>query len=382
MKKLQAPNPFFLDASGDALDAGYVFVGTAGANAETNQLTVYWDEAGTQPAAQPLRTANGYIVNGVTRARVFVNADDFSVLVKNRHGVVIDTVLSGDESQISSAMSDVVGASTKDAARVLLGAAKAGANSDITSLSALSSVPTVVSSLVASAVAAFPRQNRLINPAFTINQRNTVAGTISAGSFFRDRWKAGASGCTVSITGSVLTIASGSVVQVVEGDMWSPTSTYVMTWTGTATARFNGGSYVASPLVISGVTAGANLTIEFSTGTLSFPMLVDGSTAVAYQARDKTTEEMLCFRYFWAPALSYYVQGYGAAAGQTMYDKIIFPVPMRAAPSISAAWVSGENASAGAFTALGRFGALSSITSDSGAGFRAIVNWNSFSIEL
>jgi hypothetical protein len=90
MKKLQAPNPFFLDASGDALDAGYVFVGTAGANAETNQLTVYWDEAGTQPAAQPLRTSNGYIVNGVTRARVFVDADDFSMIVKNRHGVVVD----------------------------------------------------------------------------------------------------------------------------------------------------------------------------------------------------------------------------------------------------------------------------------------------------
>ncbi len=94
MKKLQAPNPFFLDANGDALDAGYVFVGTAGANAETNQLTVYWDEAGTQPAAQPLRTANGYIVNGVTRARVFVNASDFSVLVKNKSGAVIDSASS------------------------------------------------------------------------------------------------------------------------------------------------------------------------------------------------------------------------------------------------------------------------------------------------
>ena len=145
MKKLQAPNPFFLDANGDALDAGYVFVGTAGANAETNQITVYWDEAGTQPAAQPLRTANGYIVNGVTRARAFVNADDFSMIVKNRHGVVIDSASTIDDSIISAAMSPVVSATTLAAARTAMQAAQSGANNDITSLTALSSVPSVIS---------------------------------------------------------------------------------------------------------------------------------------------------------------------------------------------------------------------------------------------
>jgi Phage Tail Collar Domain len=144
MKKLQAPNPFFLDANGDSLDAGYVFVGTAGANAETNQLTVYWDEAGTQPAAQPLRTSNGYIVNGVTRARAFVNADDFSMIVKNRHGVVVDSSLTNEETMISGAMAPVVSATTLALARTDMGVAASGANNDITSLGALATIPTVI----------------------------------------------------------------------------------------------------------------------------------------------------------------------------------------------------------------------------------------------
>ncbi len=144
MKKLQAPNPFFLDANGDALDAGYVFVGTAGANAETNPITVYWDEAGTQPAAQPLRTANGYIVNGVTRARAFVDADDFSMIVKNRHGVVVDSSLTNEETIISGAMAPVVSATTLALARTAMGVAASGANNDITSLGALATIPTVI----------------------------------------------------------------------------------------------------------------------------------------------------------------------------------------------------------------------------------------------
>ncbi len=151
MKKLQAPNPFFLDANGDALNAGYVFVGTAGANAETNQITVYWDEAGTQPAAQPLRTANGYIVNGASRARAFVNADDFSMIVKNRHGVVIDytdTQVGLDWNSISTAMTPVVQSENLDDARAEMGAAKSGVNNDITALNSLSAVPTVVSEAI------------------------------------------------------------------------------------------------------------------------------------------------------------------------------------------------------------------------------------------
>jgi Chaperone of endosialidase/Catalytic domain of bacteriophage endosialidase len=96
MKTIQAPFPLFLDRRGDPLDAGQIYIGTVNTNAQTNPISVYWDEAATQPAAQPLRTSMGYIVNGVTRARAYVNADDFSVLVKDKAGTVVDSVMSAE----------------------------------------------------------------------------------------------------------------------------------------------------------------------------------------------------------------------------------------------------------------------------------------------
>ena len=43
---------------------------------------------------------------------------------------------------------------------------------------------------------------------------------------------------------------------------------YTLSWTGTAQGRVGAGSYAASPVTVTGITAGANTTIEFNTGTL------------------------------------------------------------------------------------------------------------------
>lgn len=94
MKQIIAPFPLFLDRAGDPLDAGYVYIGTANQNPEVSQIPVYWDEAGTQPAAQPLRTAGGLIVNGVTPARVYVGAVDYSMTAKDKNNVPVLSVLS------------------------------------------------------------------------------------------------------------------------------------------------------------------------------------------------------------------------------------------------------------------------------------------------
>lgn len=85
MLATEAPFPFLVDLDGDPLDAGYVYFGTASQNPETSPVTVYWDAAGTQPAAQPLRTRNGYIVRTGTPALVYVSAD-YSVTVKDARG--------------------------------------------------------------------------------------------------------------------------------------------------------------------------------------------------------------------------------------------------------------------------------------------------------
>lgn len=84
MQSIQSPLPQFFDLDGSALDAGYVYIGTAGANPETTQIAVFWDAAGTQPAAQPLRTVGGYVARDGTPSQAFYNATDFSITVRDR----------------------------------------------------------------------------------------------------------------------------------------------------------------------------------------------------------------------------------------------------------------------------------------------------------
>lgn len=97
---LNITNPFpqFFDKDGSPLNNGYVYIGAIGDNPETNPIVVYWDEAKTQPAAQPFRTSNGYIVRGSTVSNVYTG-DNFSITARNRNGELIfysesNTVLS------------------------------------------------------------------------------------------------------------------------------------------------------------------------------------------------------------------------------------------------------------------------------------------------
>lgn len=86
---LSSPFPIFTDIDGDPLDNGYIYVGTAGLNAETNPIQAYWDAALTVPAAQPIRTLNGYPSRSGSPARIYVNVDDCSTLVKNKNGSLV-----------------------------------------------------------------------------------------------------------------------------------------------------------------------------------------------------------------------------------------------------------------------------------------------------
>lgn len=82
------PIPQFFDKDGDPLDNGYLYFGLANQNPVTSPQTVYWDADETIPAAQPIRTLNGYPVRSGTPAIVYV-PNDFSLLVKNRRGQVV-----------------------------------------------------------------------------------------------------------------------------------------------------------------------------------------------------------------------------------------------------------------------------------------------------
>jgi hypothetical protein len=64
---------------------------------------VYWDEALTQPAVQPIRTAGGYPVNAGTPARLYT-ASSYSILVQDRNGITVYSAQSETALSSSDAM--------------------------------------------------------------------------------------------------------------------------------------------------------------------------------------------------------------------------------------------------------------------------------------
>lgn len=96
-QSLASPFTIFTDIDGDPLESGYIYVGIAGLNAETNPISVYWDAALTVPATQPIRTLNGYPSHNGTPAVVYIDEDDASVIVKNKNGSLVFSILTQTE---------------------------------------------------------------------------------------------------------------------------------------------------------------------------------------------------------------------------------------------------------------------------------------------
>ena len=85
-----SPYPMFFDAAGKPLADGSLYFGTVNLNPETNPITVYWDLAGTQPAAQPVKTHNGYPVRNGTPAVIYSSVD-FSMTARDKKGILVYT---------------------------------------------------------------------------------------------------------------------------------------------------------------------------------------------------------------------------------------------------------------------------------------------------
>lgn len=85
---IQPTYPIFTDIDGQPLEDGYVWIGTANLDPQTNPINVYWDAALTLPASQPIRTLAGYPANSGTPARLYVNSD-YSIRVMNKNGSVV-----------------------------------------------------------------------------------------------------------------------------------------------------------------------------------------------------------------------------------------------------------------------------------------------------
>jgi hypothetical protein len=83
----------FVDRDGQPLEDGYVYIGVAGMNPETNPINVYVDEALTTLIAQPIRTLDGTPVNVQTPTPLYVNASDYSITLKDKNGQLVVTAL-------------------------------------------------------------------------------------------------------------------------------------------------------------------------------------------------------------------------------------------------------------------------------------------------
>jgi hypothetical protein len=91
MLQVTSPFPLFVDLKGQPLQGGRIYIGQPNKNPETFPVPVYWDLAGTQPAAQPLRTTNGYITRSGTPAAIFVDGF-YSITVKDSRGRIVFSV--------------------------------------------------------------------------------------------------------------------------------------------------------------------------------------------------------------------------------------------------------------------------------------------------
>jgi len=182
-------------------------------------------------------------------------------------------------------------------------------------------------------------KNAIINGNFQINQR-AVSGTVTlaAGAYGHDRFKAGASGCTYTFATSnnvtTLTISAGSLIQVVEG-LNLYTDTYTLSWTGTAQGKIGAGSFAGSG-VTGSVTGGANLNIEFNTGTLSLVQLEAGSVASPFERIDYGRQLIQCQRYFYKTTVGNSGDPFGSSFNLGTTEALLyvqFPVTLRTNPT-------------------------------------------------
>lgn len=188
------------------------------------------------------------------------------------------------------------------------------------------------------------RRNLVINGNFAINQRGYVSGAAvgAANTYTLDRWRVVTSGQNATFVaagnGYTVTAPAGGLEQVIEGASIAG-GTYVINWAGTATctvggtARAKGGSFT--------LTANTNVTIRFSSGTVSEVQVEPGSVVTAFESsRAFGLELLLCRRYY--EVLNTGCTGVSSAAGD-FATWMNWQVEKRASPTVTRTQLSASN---------------------------------------
>lgn len=146
-------------------------------------------------------------------------------------------------------------------------------------------------------------KNRIINGQFRINQRGYVSGaaTTGANQYTFDRWRVAVSGQNITVSGGsgdagrIVTAPSGGMEQVIEGNNIEG-GTYVLNWTGTASASVNGASRSKGETFV--LPGNTNATILFSGGTVGDVQLELGLIPTPFERLPWGQELALCLRYY------------------------------------------------------------------------------------
>ena len=190
----------------------------------------------------------------------------------------------------------------------------------------------------------FGLRNLISNATFQINQRRNFANTLAAGVYGYDRWRGGPSGCTYTLSGSIVTITEGSLAQTIDGVNIIEPGPYTLSWEGTATATVNGSPVSNGGQVM--LTPSANVVVAFAGGTLAKPQLEQNPFPTPFEQRPFALELQLCLPDY-QKSYNYTVSpGTAGAAANTCVAVAHTPVflsqtiwcyaiPMRASPTVT-----------------------------------------------
>lgn len=250
-------------------------------------------------------------------------------------------------------------------------------------------IATAVDAEHARSAAGISGRNLITNAGFRINQRGYVSGAaFASGAYAHDRWKAGASGGAYTFSQLVTStqiniLANKSIRQTTEAANVSG-GTYVLSWEGTATGRIGvggapSGNFAVSPVVVTGVSAGQSLDVEFTganavngnsiatnAGTLGKVQLEQGAVPTPFEFRSIATELDDCTRFYqFVRACS---QDNGSAVATKGYLMAInFARRMRIAPQVlDYTVIAAQNVSSRSATDISEFGLTYSVTASGG----------------
>lgn len=338
MIEVRSPVPQFFDTDGKPLDGGQILVGYAGVSAEADPRAIFWDQAGTLAAPQPVSTINGFPARNGSPTKFYTGASDYSITVKNKKGIVVFSSLHAN-SGVFEELQDASGSTNVGFDGSLIGNA---AYDDVSSaLVALHQRDNTLEAEIALSRVTPASINLFANGAFLVNQRAYASGTPTtvANQYTLDRIRVVTSGQSISFGPATTTIGNYIIApangaeQVIEGNRIAG-GDYACYWRGSGTITVNGTPRAKNETFA--LTAGANATIrmfgEIEGMQVTRPEMIQSVSQNEFQY-DFHQDLMLCRRYY---EYGEYVEFSGnVTSGGAYYARATFSTRKRANPTIT-----------------------------------------------